>query len=89
MSVFAERAELLEQLEFKWGRSRGRLAAAMDILSDLSVALGTHNAYCQAARQSPRASQDLLDALRGIGHVKELLASLIDARESAASTQSG
>ena len=79
MSVFTERADLLEPLEFKWGRRRGRVAAAMDLLTDLSVMLGTHTAYCQAARQSPRPSTDLLLAMRQAEHAKELLASLLEA----------
>lgn len=78
MSVFSDRSELIEPLEFKWGRTRGRLAAANDILTDLAVTLGTHSAYCQAARQSTRASHDLVHAQTCLRHAKELLASLLD-----------
>ncbi len=78
MSVFSDRSELIEPLEFKWGRTRGRLAAANDILSDLAVVLGTHSAYCQAARQSTRTPDDLLYAQTCLRHAKELLATLLD-----------
>jgi hypothetical protein len=77
MSVFVDRHDLVEPLEFKWGRRRGRLAAAMDILSDLAVVLGTHSAYCRAARQSDRPPQDVQAALEHIQHAKELIASLL------------
>lgn len=77
MTVFQERAELLEQLEFKLGRQRGRLAATMDILSDAAVLIGTHAAYCRTARQSPRPPRDIADALRHVEHARELLASLL------------
>lgn len=89
MSVFSERSELIETLEFKWGRARGRLAAANDILSDLAVTLGTHAAYCQAARQSTRVSSDLTYAQTCLRHAKELLASLLEEqpRESGGSSQ--
>lgn len=78
MSVFVDRHDLVEPLEFKWGRQRGRLAAAMDILSDLAVVLGTHSAYCHAARQSDRPTRDVQTALEHVRHAKELVASLLE-----------
>lgn len=77
MSVFVDRVDLVEPLEFKWGRRRGRLAASMDILSDLAVVLGTHAAYCRAARQSVHPPQDVQAALTHVQHAKELIASLL------------
>jgi hypothetical protein len=78
MSVFIDRHDLVEPLEFKWGRQRGRLAAAMDILSDLAVVLGTHSAYCRAAGRVDRPAQDIQAALEHIQHAKELVASLLE-----------
>jgi len=83
MSVFSQRAELLDQLEFKLGRSRGRLAAVMDILSDAEILLGSHTAYCQAARGSTRPPADLDDARRQLSHAKELVSSLLEAAPAA------
>ncbi len=79
MSVFSERAALLEHLEFKFGPVRGRLAALLDILSDVEVGVGAHTAYCQAAKNAARPPRDLRDALRQLGHAKELAAALLDA----------
>jgi hypothetical protein len=78
MSVFVDRHELVEPLEFKWGRQRGRLAAAMDILSDLAVVLGSHSAYCRAPRHSDRPARDVEAALEHVQHAKELVASLLE-----------
>lgn len=82
MSVFAERAELLDRLEFKFGKQRGRLAATMDVLSDAEVLLGSHLAYCQAARGSSRPPPDLDDARRQVQYAKELVASLLAAQSA-------
>ncbi len=87
MTVFQERAELLERFEFKHGRQRGRLAATMDILSDLAVLLGTHAAYCRLARRSPQTPRDIADALRHVEHARELLASLLAPPASAGESE--
>lgn len=79
MSVFLERAALLEDLEFKLGPVRGRLAALLDILSDVEVGVGAHTAYCQAAKHAARPPRDLREALRQVGHAKELAAALLNA----------
>ena len=78
MSVFVDRHDLVEQLEFKGGRQRGRLAATMDILSDLAVVLGTHSAYCRAAGRPDRPPQDMQAAFEHVQHAKELVASLLE-----------
>jgi hypothetical protein len=82
MSVFQKRADLLDDLEFKLGRERGRLAASMDILTDLAALLGTHVAYCRAEKTATRPMGDMLQAMEHVGHVKELISSIL-ARESA------
>ena len=77
MSVFEDRRELLENLEFKHGLVRGRLAASMDILSDAQVTIGTHAAYCKQPRDPSRPTRDIEEALRLLDHVKELLADVL------------
>lgn len=77
MSVFADRRDLLDNLEFKHGQSRGRLVAAMDILSDAQITIGTHAAYCKQPRDPARPTHDIEQALQHIDHVKELLSDLI------------
>ena len=77
MSVFDERRDLLEHLEFKHGPLRGRLAASMDILSDAQVTIGTHAAYCKQPRDPSRPTKDIEDALKQLDQVKELLADVL------------
>lgn len=77
MSVFERRADLIDQMEFKHGRERGRLAAAMDLLTDLEVLIGSHAAYCAAAKKTVRAPADIRSALEQVAHTKELVASLL------------
>lgn len=83
MSVFEERGELLDHLEFKLGPTRGRLAAAIDILSDAQIAVGTHAAYCKQPRDPTRPTRDIEDVLRRLDHVKELLLDLRGRLEAA------
>ena len=77
MSVFEARQALIDELEFKHGRTRGRLAAAMDILSDAQITIGTHAAYCKQPRDPSRPTRDIEEALRHLEHVKELIADLM------------
>lgn len=77
MSVFTERSELLDTLEFQLGRHRGRLAAAMNILADAVILVGAHQAYCRSARGADRPLPDLVQALTHLNHARELVASLL------------
>lgn len=77
MSVFEDRRDLLENLEFKHGPLRGRLAASMDILSDAQVTIGAHAAYCKRPRDPSRPTRDIEEALKLLDHVKELLADVL------------
>ena len=76
MSVFDERAELVEDMEFKYGRPLGRVAAVMDLLSDIQIAVGTHAAYCKRPSNPTLPTRDIEDVLRMVGHVKELMVDL-------------
>jgi hypothetical protein len=78
MSVFERRHELIEHLEFKHGRDKGRLAAAMDLLTDLEVVVGSHMAYCHQAKKTLKPPADIQAALEHIAHTKELVASLLE-----------
>jgi hypothetical protein len=77
MSVFDERRDLLDDLEFKHGSVRGRLAASLDILSDAQITIGTHAAYCKQPRDPARPTRDIEEALKHIDHAKELLADVL------------
>ncbi len=89
MSVFRERAALLDELEFKYGIERGRLAAALDLLSDLAIVLGTHVAYCRQSEQTTRPTRDMQSAMQHVEHVKELVVSLLHPPGESASQGGG
>ena len=50
MSVFDEKRAELEQHEFMMGVERGRLAVALDLLTDALILVGQHGVYCASSR---------------------------------------
>ncbi len=77
MSVFEEHAEALERHEFQMGLERGRLAVALDLLTDALVLVGQHGVYCRSARQPGRPAMDIQLILKGIEGAKDLISSVI------------
>ncbi len=81
MSVFEEHAEALERHEFQMGVERGRLAVALDLLTDALVLVGQHGVYCRSARQPGRPAMDIQLILKGIEGAKDLISSVITEME--------
>src|SRR5258708_16996115 len=59
MSVYDDQKEALEEFEFRMGLERGRLAVALDLLTDALVLVGQHAVYCQSARQPGKPAMDV------------------------------
>jgi hypothetical protein len=78
MSVFDERKTELEQLEFMMGRERGRLAVAMDLLTDSLIMVGQHGVYCNSSRTPSKPALDLQAVLSGIEGAKALIQSVME-----------
>ncbi len=78
MSVFDDRREELERLEFQMGVPRGRLAATLDVLTDAIVLVGQHGVYCQSARQPGKPAMDVQLILKLLNDSKELVGSTIE-----------
>jgi hypothetical protein len=78
MSVYREHAQELETYETMMGLERGRLAVALDLLTDALVLVGQHGVYCQSARQPGKPTMDLQMILKGIEGSKELIASVME-----------
>ncbi len=78
MSVFDERKTELEQLEFMMGRERGRLAVAMDLLTDSLIMVGQHGVYCNSSRNPSKPALDLQAVLNGIEGAKALIQSVME-----------
>jgi hypothetical protein len=81
MSVYDERGEELERLEFQMGVERGRLALAMDVLTDALVLVGQHGVYCQSARQPGKPAMDIQIVLKSLTDAKELVQSVIELKK--------
>jgi hypothetical protein len=78
MSVYQEHAQELETYETMMGLERGRLAVALDLLTDALVLVGQHGVYCRSARQPGKPTMDLQMILKGIEGSKELIASVME-----------
>jgi len=78
MSVYTELREELEKHEFAMGVERGRLAVAMDVLTDALVLVGQHGVYCQSARQPGRPTMDIQIITKSLDQAKELVAGVMD-----------
>ena len=78
MSAFDKHADSLEQHETMMGSSRGRLAVALDLLTDAMAMVGQHGVYCQSARTPGKPSMDIAIVLEHITDAKELLQSVIE-----------
>ena len=75
--VFRARGQELEREEFMRGEARGRLAVALDVLTDALILVGQHGVYCASERNPALPKMDLQAVLAGIGGAKELVASAL------------
>ena len=66
-------AEARERYEFQLGPIRGRLATALDILTDALTLVGQHGVYCRSQRQPNQPSMDVRLILRQIEDSKGLV----------------
>jgi hypothetical protein len=82
VSSFEKHREQLEIHETMMGPMRGRLAVALDLLTDALATVGQHGIYCQSARHPGRPTLDIALALEQIGDAKELLQAVIESSDS-------
>ena len=78
MSAFEKHRDALEVHETMMGSSKGRLAVALDLLTDALAMVGQHGVYCQSTRMPGRPSLDIAMVVEQIGDAKELLQSVIE-----------
>lgn len=78
MTIWDEKREELEHFEFRMGLVRGRLAVALDSLTDALTMVGQHGVYCQSARQPGKPAMDIQIVLKEITDAKELIASVME-----------
>jgi hypothetical protein len=78
MSALDKHREQLEFHETMMGPARGRLAVALDLLTDALAMVGQHGVYCQSARTPGRPTMDIALVLEQIGDAKELVQTVIE-----------
>jgi hypothetical protein len=78
MSVFDERRSDLERHEFMMGVERGRLAVALDLLTDSLIMVGQHGVYCASTRNPSKPALDLQAVLSGMEGAKALIQSVME-----------
>jgi hypothetical protein len=78
MSVFDEKRAELERHEFMMGVERGRLAVALDMLTDALILVGQHGVYCASSRNLERPALDLEAILSDMEGAKALVQSVME-----------
>ena len=86
MSVHDKHRDTLETHETMLGPSKGRLAVALDLLTDALALVGQHGVYCQSSRLPGKPAMDIRLVLEQIGDAKELVQSVIELPESTDTT---
>jgi hypothetical protein len=81
MNVFDEKRAELERHEFMMGAERGRLAVALDLLTDSLILIGQHGVYCASSRNPSKPALDLQAVLAGMEGAKELIQSVMEQME--------
>jgi hypothetical protein len=78
MSIFDEKRAELERHEFMMGVERGRLAVALDLLTDSLILVGQHGVYCASSRNPAKPALDLQAVLGGMEGAKALIQSVME-----------
>jgi hypothetical protein len=71
--------EARERYEFQMGPIRGRLATALDILTDALTLVGQHGVYCRSQRHPQQPSMDVRRILQQIEDSKGLVIEAMEA----------
>ena len=78
MDIFDEKRAELERHEFMMGVERGRLAVALDLLTDSLIMVGQHGVYCASTRNPSKPALDLQAVLAGMEGAKALIQSVME-----------
>jgi hypothetical protein len=77
-SAFDKHRDALERSEMMMGTARGRLAVALDLLTDSVALVGQHGVYCRSDRLPGQPKLDIALVLEQLGDAKELLQSTME-----------
>jgi len=78
MNIFDKHRETLEHHETMMGSARGRLAVALDLLTDSLALVGQHGVYCRSERFPGQPKMDVALVLEHLGDAKLLVQSAMD-----------
>ena len=78
MSVLFKHRDALEVHETMMGSTSGRLAVALDLLTDALAMVGQHCVYCQSTRLPGKPALDIAFLVEQIGDAKELLQTVLE-----------
>jgi hypothetical protein len=82
MSVFDKHHDALEHHETMMGSSRGRLAVALDLLTDSLALVGQHGVYCRSERVPGGPRMDIALVLEQLDDAKQLVQSAMEQMKS-------
>lgn len=78
MTAFSDYKDELEHYEQMFGRERGRLAVALDRLTNALVLVGQHGVYCASQRNPMAPAMDIQIIVRELENAKELTQSVME-----------
>ncbi|HXZ20871.1 MAG TPA: hypothetical protein VEG63_13045 [Candidatus Acidoferrales bacterium] len=78
MSAFEEHREELDHYEQMFGRQRGRLAVALDLVTNAMVLAGQHTVYCHSAADPRKPMRDVQLMGDELTKAKELIQSVME-----------
>ena len=76
--VFEKHRDALEVHETMMGASRGRLAVALDLLTDSLALVGQHGVYCRSERVPGQPKMDIALVIEHLNDAKQLVQSAIE-----------
>jgi hypothetical protein len=78
MNAFDEHRDELEHFEQMYGLERGRLAVALDRMTNALVLVGQHGVYCTSQRNPTVPAMDLRMVTQELDHAKQLVQSVME-----------
>ena len=79
---FDKHRDALEVHETMMGPARGRMAVALDLLTDSMALVGQHGVYCQSDRFPGKPRMDIGLVLEQLDDAKQLVQSALEAVRS-------
>jgi hypothetical protein len=77
-SPFEKHRDALEAHETMMGTARGRLAVALDLLTDSLALVGQHGVYCRSDRFIGQPKMDIALVLEHLADAKQLVQSAME-----------